>query len=302
MNLRHVFTVFVLWLVLFGPRAACAQGELLESEYWARLRQTGQLLRQDTAQDDTIAQIQQLWQGVDTVRLADGDIVALDLRWLTVDLTPAKLRETSVRVHALLDYHNRRAGRPTPDVEGRLAALDKVRLDYPEPTQVPDVGPSPRSTRAGQPGSLPAGLSQFVLFVLAIGVVLAVLSYFARGLQIQRTASGDKAGDEDDVPVTSVQARERAAASETTRDYRAAMRYLYLSSLLRLDERGIIVYDPTLTNREHIRQVSGRPQVANSLRPVVNTFDRVWYGFAPLDQAQYEEFRHSVDRLMQLTP
>jgi hypothetical protein len=97
-------------------------------------------------------------------------------------------------------------------------------------------------------------------------------------------------------------ARERAAESEAASDYRNAVRYLYLSSLLMLDERGLIHYDRTLTNREHLRQVADRTQVAEALRPVVNTFDDVWYGFAPINETLYQQFRHDVEQLRRLTP
>jgi len=33
-----------------------------------------------------------------------------------------------------------------------------------------------------------------------------------------------------------------------------------------------------------------------ALRPVVNTFDRVWYGFAQVNEAMYDQFRQDVER------
>ena len=81
------------------------------------------------------------------------------------------------------------------------------------------------------------------------------------------------------------------------RDYRSAIRYLYLASLLMLDEHGLIHYDRTLTNREHLRQVAGDPELADALRPVVETFDDVWYGFASVNETIYQEFRANVERL-----
>ncbi len=93
-----------------------------------------------------------------------------------------------------------------------------------------------------------------------------------------------------------------AVRSEASQDYRAAIRYLYLSSLLTLDERGLIRYDRTLTNREHLRQVADNQPLFDLLRPIVNVFDRVWYGFAPVDAALYQDFRQNVERLTQLEP
>jgi len=32
----------------------------------------------------------------------------------------------------------------------------------------------------------------------------------------------------------------------------------------------------------------------NALRPVVNTFDRVWYGFAQVNEAMYDHFGRTL--------
>jgi hypothetical protein len=100
--------------------------------------------------------------------------------------------------------------------------------------------------------------------------------------------------------VSSDAATELAAQSKASEDYRAAIRYLYLSSLLLLDERGLIHFDPSLTNFEHLGLVEHQPQLVEVLRPIVNIFDRVWYGFSPVNEAHYQKFVQLVDRLRQL--
>ena len=132
-------------------------------------------------------------------------------------------------------------------------------------------------------------------------VVGGVLFYLARTLRFQRAAL-DMPPEPGEDPPTSTAAHDLAAESEAAHDYRSAIRYLYLASLLKLDERGLIHYDRTLTNREHVRQITGNPQLVEALQPVVNTFDRVWYGFAPVDEPHYQDFRQHVERLEQLTP
>src|SRR5262249_19603408 len=141
----------------------------------------------------------------------------------------------------------------------------------------------------------------FLLITLGVLVVIGALYYLAKGLRIQRALVKLPIEANND-PETSGDARDFAATSEATQDYRSAIRYLYLSSLLLLDERGLIHYDRTLTNREHLRQVANLPHLVEALRPVVNTFDRVWYGFEPVDETMYQEFRQNVDRLHQMTP
>jgi hypothetical protein len=57
----------------------------------------------------------------------------------------------------------------------------------------------------------------------------------------------------------------------------------------RLDERGQLCFDQTLTNQEVLRQVTA-VELASRLAPLVATFDRVWYGVRALERADYEAF------------
>ncbi|MBN1287790.1 MAG: DUF4129 domain-containing protein [Anaerolineae bacterium] len=301
--------IAVVCLLGSAPTAGAQDATLGEVEYWARLRETGGLLQQArgqsaAGQETVLAQVRGLWAGIDAVRLADATVVAVDMRWLAGELTPGTLDDAQTRLQALLQYHEQRASQAVLDAEARLKALNKVQIDYPEPTPTVTAEPWVRPDLPGRGIDLSPspGLSQVILFAAAVLVVTAVLVSLARGLRIQRAGVGAEAGDADNAPTTSEAARERAASSETVRDYRAAIRYLYLSSLLLLDERGVIRYDPTLTNREHLQQAAGSPRLADLLRPVVSTFDYVWYGFAPADAKLYEEFSRSVDRLRQLAP
>jgi hypothetical protein len=112
-----------------------------------------------------------------------------------------------------------------------------------------------------------------------------------------------------EVPVASDQAGERLSARGALAqagtlaaggDYRAAIRYLYLSTLLLLDERRLLRYDRSLTNREVLGQVAGDEALVERLRPVVEEFDRVWYGFAPVDEAEYEDYQRQIEQVREL--
>jgi hypothetical protein len=140
-----------------------------------------------------------------------------------------------------------------------------------------------------------------ILIGLGILVAVGVLSYLGWALQIQPAAvAAETAGDE--TPTTARAAVELAERSEAAQDFRAAIRYLYLASLLALDEQGIIHYDAALTNREHLDQLREQPRLRQLLEPVVAVFDRVWYGFAPVDDALYQGFRRDVEHLRRLAP
>lgn len=304
----RLLVVIIALAGLFSGRGRAGAMALSERDFWSRLQQTDGLLGQAAAQSlsqrgTILDEIRGLWASVDAVRLADGRVVAVDMRWLGVGLTATNIEERQRWVKALLAYHAQ-PGQAASDGSGSLAVLDRIlkdpRFRYPDITPTtppPEPTPQPqRNTRSGD--LIPAGLAQAVLVVIGIIAVIAVLLYIGRTLQVQRAAIAPVETDSD--PATSEAADTLAAQSEATLDYRQAMRYLYLSSLLMLDERGLIHYDRALTNREHLRLIVDNPALLEALGPVVDTFDRVWYGFAPVDAQLYQDYRQAVERLRQL--
>ncbi|MEM7030471.1 MAG: DUF4129 domain-containing protein [Chloroflexota bacterium] len=99
------------------------------------------------------------------------------------------------------------------------------------------------------------------------------------------------------VPLTAETALARANDLSSAGDYRTAIRYLYLSSLLHLDERGVLRYDRSRTNREYLRSVADTPDLAQTLREVIDIFDRTWYGFQPVDEPTYTHYAARVAEL-----
>ena len=142
---------------------------------------------------------------------------------------------------------------------------------------------------------------RYVLVVLGALVVVGVALYFV--LNLRRNLVADEA-----LPPLAVEEAVRSpreAFDNAQRfvgagDYRRAVRQLYLATLLLLDQSGRIKYDPTLTNREYLQQAAADPQAAAALQPIVETFDRTWYGFQPLSPQEFEVYRQRVERVGEL--
>ncbi len=268
-----------------------------ESVFWASLALTQTLLDRQGDPEAALSDIRALWQNVEAVRLSDGTVVRADMAWLG-DAQADDLEAARQGVRALLNYRAQQVRDPV-DTEAALAVLARVlddpRFRYPDATPTPVDEPAIELPDTSVQLMSPQ-LGQLVLIALGVAAVGAALVYFMR----VRPAAAEAAPDSDGDPTTSDAAGELATSSEAARDYRSAIRYLYLACLLLLDERGLIRYDPALTNREHLRQIAGQPQLLDLLRPVVHTFDHVWYGFAPVDATLYGDFRRRVERLQQL--
>ncbi len=91
---------------------------------------------------------------------------------------------------------------------------------------------------------------------------------------------------------SSAQARAEAARLAAAGDFREAMRALYLAVLLHWDEQGRLRFDRALTNREVLALATRRAErdVAARLAPLVDRFDRVWYGGARCTAVEYADF------------
>jgi hypothetical protein len=80
-------------------------------------------------------------------------------------------------------------------------------------------------------------------------------------------------------------------------DYRRAVRQLFLATLLLLEERGDVPPDRALTNHELLQEIQERPSLTTALAPVVDTFERVWYGFESLAAPEYERLVAHVEQI-----
>jgi len=147
---------------------------------------------------------------------------------------------------------------------------------------------------------VPAEFFQGLILVAGVvGGAVILYSVIRHLLRMPARIVPQEAQAED--PTTSTEATSKAGQSIAALDYRNAIRYQYLACLLSLDERGLLRYDRSLTNWEHLRLTTSTPRLYQTLEPVVDMFDRVWYGFAEVDEAGYRSFLDSVDQLKRLS-
>jgi hypothetical protein len=276
----------LLWTTTF---ATAQDGIISEDDFWYRLTLTDLLLGQPSG--ETVAQVNDLWRDVDGVRMPDETVIRVDVTWvqLSPDSSTADITQVHDRVRALLTFHERFSEDNTQSAD-RLAALDDV-LQRRVHEEKPGPAESDSSSRAV---SLSPSLAQMVLIAAGLIVVIVLLGYLWGMLQVQ-PAAVDLSSDS--IPSSSQAATVRAEEYQAAHDYRAAIRQLYLASLLVLDEQQIIRYDAALTNREHLEQLHEQPLVHELMAQVVTIFDRVWYGFAPADETLYRAFRQYLEQL-----
>lgn len=71
--------------------------------------------------------------------------------------------------------------------------------------------------------------------------------------------------------------------------YRDAVRFSFLALLAALQQRHLLRYDPSRTNREYYHDLVGNPEVAQLFLEAARPFERAWYGQRDVDRAEAEE-------------
>lgn len=248
---------------------------------------------------------------VEHVRLENGDVV---------DLSPLLGHDgdglTRMAAQARLELAARQlAAARSDNTAARMAALQTV-LAGPEFTQgeslldqlrrwlgelwsrwFPERAPDPQANALAETTTTALGWG--VIVIVAVAVVW-LLVYWLRGLlgNFVADASAKRPnGADSDLPQTPAEARERASEQARAGNYRDAVRNLYLSALLTLETKGVIVPDRSLTNREVLARLQPGNPLRPSMEPVVDTFDEVWYGVREPDDQTYQTYTHAIDEL-----
>lgn len=151
-----------------------------------------------------------------------------------------------------------------------------------------------------------AVLLQLIKWLLILGVgalVIWVLVWLGRNagrVKIRKRRGRLLVEDDElDIPVDEwiVKADDLIAKGE----FREACRCLYVAILLRIDEYDVTNFVRTDTNWEHQNRYDQSPRRPElDLRPVTQTFDRIWYGFDVHGIADPQFFRQNYESLVHL--
>lgn len=324
MQIRRFVCLALLFLGLIqGAGAQSAPPTLAQYEQLIREAYAAATRSDRIGLDEAAAQL----TGADEIALTDGTTLPVDNQWLADALTeePPPYRLIAARLGAILDAVGQTRNAQDPQA---LSKLDDVFSRPPfQDREAPSawtqfwrsVGqaiedffnglgnamPNPPSGPAPQPSSFgslsPLG---WVLLVIGVLLVLGLVLYAFRGVRqsLVRDAKAREEAALEEENITATEALDRAQNQARTGDYRTAVRYLYLSSLLWLDEHKLLRYDRSLTNREYLDQVRSNAPLSQQLTPVVSTFERVWYGKREIAEQDFLAYEAQIQELRSREP
>jgi hypothetical protein len=311
--------LLVLLLTVCGlqVQSVLARASILtEQEYWAFMQESRAIVArlENEPAEKILQELDQLaarWEAVTEVEV-DGERIPLDHQYLT-ELMRSDPPDLDLLEKTLASFLEVRLGAPAGVFSpADLMPLTEI-LARPE-FQWAEAAPNPAAEWLQK---LLAEINRWINKILGVTfdvasldmipyvmvVALAVVFVF-----IFRTLFSDflneaqlnENGEEE--PLTSEAAFAKAQQLSRGGDYRAAVRYLYLSTLLILDERGVMRYDRSKTNREYLRSVSNSPELSKPLGEVIEVFDNVWYGNHALEEESFQHYSKRVEELKEKQP
>lgn len=250
-------------------------------------------------------------RSITALRLDDGGLVTLET-FLPATASDAVINDRMVFAQTHFNFAS------SDDAAQRLQRLDAIlaQREFDSLRTGPSLwqrfldwlrGWLPQSEATSQGAQRPERVTEPGWWIVA-GVILVplllVFSYWLRALLrgVVNGAEAPPTAAEADLPVSATAAQQQAVRLAHIGNYRQAVRQLYLSALLHLSEQGLLHYDRSLTNREYLAQVANQAPIERHLRPVVQTFDDVWYGVHEPDRTTFDDYQEAIARLREVRP
>jgi hypothetical protein len=82
-----------------------------------------------------------------------------------------------------------------------------------------------------------------------------------------------------------------------SREYRNAVRLLFLKTVYELDKNNYIRYTKEKTNSDYRREISN-PDMKTSYIMLSDIYNRVWYGLQELNEMKFQEFENKFDQFL----
>ena len=144
---------------------------------------------------------------------------------------------------------------------------------------------------------------KYALFGLGVLVLSSAAIFFVRQIRRNLIIEVRDAADESsmDGRLTERAAITQSEAAAASHNFRDALRFLYISAILHLHEKGILIYDNSLTNLEYLQTLQTHAELQDALRPAVQVFDDVWYGCKPCDADTIGNYRELLQRVYLLS-
>lgn len=142
-------------------------------------------------------------------------------------------------------------------------------------------------------------LWDIIIYAIAITAIVLMIYYFAwsekTGLFSKRAKAALAGIDITEENIHHVDFEKIINEAIAARQYRIAIRYLYLKSLRDLSLKGLIIWKSDKTNRDYINEM--RPSVFGMLfKDITYLFDYAWYGNVEINETIFNRIKNTFEQ------
>ena len=140
-----------------------------------------------------------------------------------------------------------------------------------------------------------------LLWVIIIGIFAAAVIYFLTQNKInifskEGVSSADQESDDTREDIFHLSYTKLIQNAEKVKDYRSAIRLMFLQTLKLLSDTNAIHYQPDYTNLDYLQQLN-QSKYYNEFFNVMHNYEYVWYGKFDISTEQYTVIKNNFLKL-----
>ncbi|MFI5236856.1 MAG: hypothetical protein ACHQLA_02840 [Ignavibacteriales bacterium] len=122
-----------------------------------------------------------------------------------------------------------------------------------------------------------------LMFAALILIIRGIIKADRRGLLFGKISSNEIMLIENEENINQINFDELIIAAVERKDYKLAVRYLFLKSLKLLSEKGIVELRNNKTNHQYLSEIKNN-RISGAFQIATSRFEWVWYGDFPIDE------------------
>jgi hypothetical protein len=138
-----------------------------------------------------------------------------------------------------------------------------------------------------------------IMILALILIIRGLIKADRRGLLFGKVNSNEIKIIESDEDISQLNFDELISSAIENKQYKLAIRYLFLKSLKLLSEKGLIELRNNKTNYQYLSEIKNN-QIADLFRNTTSSFEWIWYGDFPINDAILKSSQNEFNKLFSL--
>jgi len=145
--------------------------------------------------------------------------------------------------------------------------------------------------------NIDGGFTNAIAYLLIVGLLVAVFFMIFSNVSINKRIDIDQDSTDYIEDIEEVDTLDGFKQALLAGDYRSAIRMQFIKVLQLLQEKNHIKWKPEKTNRDYLRELSGKTE-KNNFRKLSGIYELVWYGNTKIEKESFEQLNPSFEKFI----